>query len=1477
MQSTSFSRVTVTPPSLPKGGGALTGMGESLGQAGPTGMSSLSVPLPVSAGRGFAPSLGLSYSSGAGNDIFGSGWSCGVPAISLRTRHGTPQYNGQDTFLGPDGEVLVAETDDDGNPVTTTARVYGNVTLNTTYTITRYFPRIEGAFNRLEFWQGADNSNFWLLHGRDGTLHMLGKTTAARIADPLTPSHTAVWLTEESVSPVGEHIWYQYRAENSDGLAADGRDQSAMRYLSQVQYGNLTGAADLYLWSGNVPPDTVNWLFTLVFDYGERGSDPAVSPPFTPVSGASWTVRQDPFSRYDFGFEIRTHRLCRQVLMFHHFPDELGEDATLVSRFLPEYSESAVMTQLSAVRTLAYEMDGTLRELPPLEFSYTDAGRVYTQEAWQPLPDFPGLNDGQRYQLTDLYGEGLPGVLYRAGQDWRYCPPVRDATVGGDAMTWDTTWRNLPQVPAMQGALLHLTDITGDGHQDLVVAQPGFSGYFTLNSDGSWGGFTPFSALPLEYFHPQSQLAQLAGSGLADLVLVSPGTVRLYTNNGTGFETGLDVAQGETVTLPVAGRDARTWVGFADMPGSGQPHLTEICFNQVRFWPSLGRGKFGAPVALPVSLDTEPAFNPERLFLADTDGSGAPDLVYAGHDSLQIFTSLAGNGFAAPVTLPLPAGVTFDRLCQLTPVDLYGTGCTGLVLTVPYMKPAHWYYSFATQKPYLLASVVNNLGATHALTYRSSAQYWLDEKQDNPQAVPSLPFPIPVLSSTLTTDGLTGNTLSSVCRYRQGVYDGKEREFRGFGYLEMQDTSTDALPSGNGTPLSSPLLSRTWYHCGREGDDTRLYGSPWTGDPQAPKPGAVRLTHWNDTSAQDELFTPDTATAWWMHRALKGMLLRSESWDAEAFSSQGAPITCAVTRPQVRLVQAGSVPVVMPSVLEAIQLGYEQLATDPQTAHQVILDQDKYGSVLWQASVAYPRRAKQTLTPCPANLPSDAWDSSYDDQQFVLRIQESRGAVFNLDGAQAWCPGLPSQQRQNLLIASTFPAEGISYETLTASGGLLAASQPRYYRGQSEIFYQTHPPVSLPALTDHISTAVLDDVALQAYDGITELDGFDFTTEGYHSVPVLLDINAGSSASVLAVNSGPVTFDSADKFYRLLSQQNTDMATSPKITLTWDAYTLGVLTQTDRLGNTQKAEYDYRFLAPFRVTDINGNTSEMLYDALGRTVSSSSYGTEDGTPVGFDPVSDHPDVLKLTAEQAITDALATGYAQSVATVSATDMFCWTGQVTKAQLSNDAATAQKDWDALLSARYITESGAVRPAGHRWAQSPQDNPDIDPTLAAALNATGGQPVYSVLLTADNYPDKSGQQTQISLSYSDGFGRVLQQCGRVAPGSAWQREEDGEVITTDVTADPRWVVSGRVEYDNKGQPVRQYRPYFLNDWRYVVDSSLRTQGYSDTLYYDAAGRHVQTVTAAGYLRRATYYPWFTVAEDENDTDGLTTGDSL
>src|ERR1051326_2387270 len=67
---------------LPSGGGAVGGIGSDFSTNLNTGVGSYAVPIPLPGGfRGQAPRIALQYSSGAGADAFGLGWSLGTLAI----------------------------------------------------------------------------------------------------------------------------------------------------------------------------------------------------------------------------------------------------------------------------------------------------------------------------------------------------------------------------------------------------------------------------------------------------------------------------------------------------------------------------------------------------------------------------------------------------------------------------------------------------------------------------------------------------------------------------------------------------------------------------------------------------------------------------------------------------------------------------------------------------------------------------------------------------------------------------------------------------------------------------------------------------------------------------------------------------------------------------------------------------------------------------------------------------------------------------------------------------------------------------------------------------------------------------------------------------------------------------------------------------------------------------------------------------
>ena len=112
---------------------------------------------------------------------------------------------------------------------------------------------------------------------------------------------------------------------------------TAQRYLKRIVYGNQQ------------PGDPSAWLFEVVFDYGEHDKK---TP--TPDEVRTWDLRRDPFSIYRSGFEIRTYRLCRRVLMFHHMA-ELG------AAHGPRRARDAGYSQLCARRLAARARFACLR------------------------------------------------------------------------------------------------------------------------------------------------------------------------------------------------------------------------------------------------------------------------------------------------------------------------------------------------------------------------------------------------------------------------------------------------------------------------------------------------------------------------------------------------------------------------------------------------------------------------------------------------------------------------------------------------------------------------------------------------------------------------------------------------------------------------------------------------------------------------------------------------------------------------------------------------------------------------------------------------------------------------------------------------------------------------------------------------------------------------------------------------------------
>ena len=227
-------------------------------------------------------------------------------------------------------------------------------------------PRIEGLFARIERWTRADGDVHWRSISKDNILTVYGRDKNSRICDPSDPSgKTRVfsWLICETYDDKGNAMLYEYVAE--DGKRIDlskanerNRLRIANRYIKRIKYGNRGPLLlDITKPSFRKPhiekPDfsSVNWLFEVVFDYGEghynvvpfdesirREQHQYVDASATVLANSCWPSRPDPFSTYRAGYEVRTYRRCHRVLMFHNFP-ELGSKPYLVRSTEFEYSD----------------------------------------------------------------------------------------------------------------------------------------------------------------------------------------------------------------------------------------------------------------------------------------------------------------------------------------------------------------------------------------------------------------------------------------------------------------------------------------------------------------------------------------------------------------------------------------------------------------------------------------------------------------------------------------------------------------------------------------------------------------------------------------------------------------------------------------------------------------------------------------------------------------------------------------------------------------------------------------------------------------------------------------------------------------------------------------------------------------------------------------------------------------------------------
>jgi len=751
--------------SIPNGGGAIRGIGEKFSANPVTGTGNLSVPIPISSGRdGFGPQLSLSYDSGEGNGPFGIGWQLSLASITRKTDKGLPRYHDadeSDVFILAGSEDLVPRYKQDrkGNSI---CDDMGSLAFDYVdrdgYTVRRYSPRIEGMFARIERWtRRSDSDVHWRLITPDNTTTVYGKDAGSRISSPTGPlDQIFSWLICESYDSQGNAVVYEYKEEDSVGVPLSGtsesnrtnQSRSSNRYLKTIKYGNCKPNRGRDSWKATnpalLPEDT--WMFKVVFDYGEHALD-------NPRSNDqnSWACRADPFSSYRAGFEVRTYRLCRRIMMFHYFPDKLGTEDYLVRSTDLTYSEDAIGSFITSATQSGYvrQQNGYLKKsLPPLEFEYSLAPNfsrlskapVQSVDA-ESLQNLPYGVDNTVYEWVDLDGEGLSGIFTAQADGWYYKRNVSANNQVSEAGNERTAARfgsseRITTKPNIPDGQIQFMDVQGNGQIDIVQMEGPARGFYERIDGIGWSSFRTFASWPnADYRDPNLRFVDLNGDGHADILVTEDEVFTWYPSlaeEGFGLAERVFQPSDEEEGPRQIFADGTQSIHLADLSGDGLMDLARIRNGEVCYWPNLGYGRFGAKVTMDSSpwFNSPDQFSQERIRLADIDGSGTTDILYLQHDSVDIYRNQAGNGWGSLERITVIPHI--DNLSSVTTVDLLGIGTVCLVWSSPLPGDSgRMYYLDLVngQKPHLLVKVVNNLGAETRVKYAPSTRFYLQDKQ----------------------------------------------------------------------------------------------------------------------------------------------------------------------------------------------------------------------------------------------------------------------------------------------------------------------------------------------------------------------------------------------------------------------------------------------------------------------------------------------------------------------------------------------------------------------------------------------------------------------------------------------------------------------------------------------------------------------------------------------------------------------------
>jgi len=469
----------------------------------------------------------------------------------------------------------------------------------------------------------------------------------------------------------------------------------------------------------------------------------------------TYEEREDVFSNAIVGFKQTTFKRLKTI--------EIKVEGVLQRRYDLQYTQSARTNRSLLTSVVQYGADDTT-SLPPVTFTYQDNKEpVYVVQSFD-----CGVSSSTDLCFSgDFNGDGFADMARFDRSAGQIDVRLADGTGFGPEQTWISDFGKDQDI--LSG------DFNADGKTDICTFKKDTGDWRVSLSDGSrfsegidWQSGFGTDKIP--------GTGDFNGDGVTDLVayFVTNSNTYKYLRAEVALKKGAETSIIKWESMDFALRRDEETLFTSDFDGDGLADFGSCNQEQGRCYVWLNPGNLllrihdNGPTA---TLKTE---TNRQFLVTDANGDGLTDIGYYDESTGEVHVHLFdGTKFSEAQIIPFQSTLTSSPLGIQTG-DFNGDG-----LPDYYIGDSNGNAEIAFSSgdaPDLLSSVNNGVGGITSIAYSPSTQC----------TNTFLPFVIQMATSVSVSNS-RGDVVTMTYNYLGGLWDGDDREFRGFKLVKAID------------------------------------------------------------------------------------------------------------------------------------------------------------------------------------------------------------------------------------------------------------------------------------------------------------------------------------------------------------------------------------------------------------------------------------------------------------------------------------------------------------------------------------------------------------------------------------------------------------------------------------------------------------------------------------------------------------------